>query len=504
MDIISLPRVAFTICALLAYYFSLAVYRLFFSPLAKFPGPKIAALTLWYEYYYDVVKRGRYSWKIKEMHEKYGPIVRINPYEIHINDPDYYDEIYVSSSRRTEKYPWAAKMFGHSTSTLAAVSHEVHRTRKAAIAPFLSKASVQRLEPAVQSVITKMVQRLQEFQSSGRVVNVIDVYAALTTDVITQYAFAESFNFMDHPDFAPFWRPMWMDINENSHVKKQFGWFEPMMRSLPKWLAKIMNPQMASFMKYQDERRAQVVQVKANLEAGIKPTGQRTIFYDILTNPQVGPEEKTTRHLMNEAQVLVAAGTVSTGHTLSTTTFHVLDNPEILCKLQDELKTVMPNADASPSWTQLERLPYLTAVIKEGLRIGYGFPHRMQRVSPDVALQFHDWTIPVGTPVSMSSLMIHDNPSIFPNPRTFDPERWLQPSTKRLEKYLVPFSRGSRQCAGMALAYSELYLGLAALFCPDRFRLELYETDKSDVEVAHDFFNACYRLDSKGVRILLN
>ena len=111
------------------------------------------------------------------------------------------------------------------------------------------------------------------------------------------------------------------------------------------------------------ERRAQVVQVKANLEAGIKPTGQRTIFYDILTNPQVGPEEKTTRHLMNEAQVLVAAGTVSTGHTLSTTTFHVLDNPEILCKLQDELKTVMPNADASPSWTQLERLPYLVSHI---------------------------------------------------------------------------------------------------------------------------------------------
>lgn len=56
----------------LAYWICLAVYRLYFSPLAKVPGPKLAALTLWYEFYYDVIKRGRYTWKIAEMHERYG------------------------------------------------------------------------------------------------------------------------------------------------------------------------------------------------------------------------------------------------------------------------------------------------------------------------------------------------------------------------------------------------------------------------------------------------
>ena len=54
------------------YVIGLYVYRLYFDPLAKIPGPKIAAVSLWYEFYYDVVKRGRYTWKIKEMHEKYG------------------------------------------------------------------------------------------------------------------------------------------------------------------------------------------------------------------------------------------------------------------------------------------------------------------------------------------------------------------------------------------------------------------------------------------------
>ena len=55
-----------------AYVLYLFVYRLYFSPLAKFPGPKVAELTLWYDYYYDVVKRGRYTWKIKELHARYG------------------------------------------------------------------------------------------------------------------------------------------------------------------------------------------------------------------------------------------------------------------------------------------------------------------------------------------------------------------------------------------------------------------------------------------------
>lgn len=53
------------------------------------------------------------------------------------------------------------------------------------------------------------------------------------------------------------------------------------------------------------------------------------------------------------------------------------------------------------------------------------------------------------TPVGMTSVMLHDNPHLFPSPRPFQPERWLQPSKTQLRKYLVPFSRGSRSCLGM-------------------------------------------------------
>lgn len=68
----------------LLYLIALACYRLVFSPLAKFPGPKLAALTLWYEFYYDFIKSGRYTWKIGELHRQYGRRHEISTYENNI------------------------------------------------------------------------------------------------------------------------------------------------------------------------------------------------------------------------------------------------------------------------------------------------------------------------------------------------------------------------------------------------------------------------------------
>ena len=58
--------------AFLLYVIGLYIYRMYFDPLSGIPGPKLAAASLWYEFYYDVVQKGQYTWKIWEMHDKYG------------------------------------------------------------------------------------------------------------------------------------------------------------------------------------------------------------------------------------------------------------------------------------------------------------------------------------------------------------------------------------------------------------------------------------------------
>ncbi len=63
------------IISLISYTIGGAIYRLYFSPIAGFPGPKLAALTLWYEFYHDVVRRGQFIYEVRKMHDKYGPFL---------------------------------------------------------------------------------------------------------------------------------------------------------------------------------------------------------------------------------------------------------------------------------------------------------------------------------------------------------------------------------------------------------------------------------------------
>ena len=130
--------------------------------------------------------------------------------------------------------------------------------------------------------------------------------------------------------------------------------------------------------------------------------------------------------------------------------------------------------------------------------------HRSQRIAPDRSLQYQNWTIPPGTIVSMTGYMNHINPAIFPVPEEFRPERWLKDedtAARNLEKYLLPWGKGTRICLGMNLAYAELYLTLAAVF--RRFDLQLFETTGEDVKVVHDFIFGAPRLDSRGVKVVV-
>lgn len=176
-----------------------------------------------------------------------GPIVRINPYELHVNDPEFLDVLYVAAStRRSTKYPWAMKMFGSGSSGFDTIDHHLHRIRRGALAPFFSRASVQKLETVVQSVVDKLVVRLQQVRGSGAIVNLPHLYASLTGDIIGQYALATSYNLLDGPDFSPHWHQSWMQLTSNCHLLNHFGWLTPLMRILPAGVVKLIHPNLVA------------------------------------------------------------------------------------------------------------------------------------------------------------------------------------------------------------------------------------------------------------------
>ena len=150
------------------------------------------------------------------------------------------------------KYEWSMKGFGPTVAAFSSESHELHRARAATLAPFFSKASVYQLEPIVQIVVDQLMARLHALRGTGSNVNMIDAFSCLTADVISEYAFARPFGFMNDPDFSPHWHQVMMDISENFHLFKQFGWLEPTMRSLPTSFAKNASPKLVALFDIQD------------------------------------------------------------------------------------------------------------------------------------------------------------------------------------------------------------------------------------------------------------
>jgi hypothetical protein len=97
------------------------------------------------------------------------------------------------------------------------------------------------------------------------------------------------------------------------------------------------------------------------------------------------------------------------------------------------------------------------------------------------------------------------NPTIFPEPEKFLPDRWLNESDyKRMSKYLQPWGRGSRLCLGMELAYTDLYLSVARLFGPDcAFTMRLYDTRLEDWDAYADYFAPLPVPGGKGLRVVV-
>lgn len=136
-----------------------------------------------YEFYYDVVLRGQYTFHLQTLHARYGPIIRINPYEVHISDPLYYDTLYASSAsgEKRDRWEWSAKQFGVPDTMSWTIRHDHHRARRAAMNRYFSTASVRKMQPVVEERVQQLIERIRGFKDAdGVVFNVNHLFTAFT------------------------------------------------------------------------------------------------------------------------------------------------------------------------------------------------------------------------------------------------------------------------------------------------------------------------------------
>ncbi|GLA72082.1 hypothetical protein AtubIFM55763_002600 [Aspergillus tubingensis] len=94
------------------------------------------------------------------------------------------------------------------------------------------------------------------------------------------------------------------------------------------------------------------------------------------------------------------------------------------------------------------------------------------------------------------------NPEVFPEPQTFDPNRWLDTQSDGTEdRHFVPFLRGARDCIGKNMAYAKIYILLALIV--RRFEFKVHDTTLADVEPFRDHLVTRVADNSQGVRVMV-
>jgi len=230
-------------------------------------------------------------------------------------------------------------------------------------------------------------------------------------------------------------------------------------------------------------------------------------MFDTLMDPN-RQERLTVSQLKSEAEDILVAGSDTTATTLTYACVHLARQPHLWERLYREISPVYGPLDQIPPLRQLENISLLVACVKEsmfvpslfsncsimlnvspgtnflprwaGLRLAAPSPSYLWRTVPEEGYQLtcgdKGYFVPADTTIGMSAWVEQFDKDIFPDPEEFKPSRWLGPDNGtsgprgNLDRYLVAFSKGTRQCGGMNLAYMEMYLALAAMIV--RFRVK--------------------------------
>lgn len=140
--------------------------------------------------------------------------------------------------------------------------------------------------------------------------------------------------------------------------------------------------------------------------------------------------------------------------------YHLIKNPDAYRRLQNEIDHAFSSGQLnSPvKFSEAIKLDYLSACIKEALRIHPGVQLSMGRVVPADGLELCGMFVPGGYWVGLNPAVVHFDKSIFgQDADQFRPERWLGPDAAMMDRHILSFGFGSRTCIGKNISLAELH-----------------------------------------------
>ncbi|KAJ5286986.1 hypothetical protein N7478_002672 [Penicillium angulare] len=442
-----------------AYWLASYAYLYWLHPLAKYPGPPLAAVSeLWYA---SAWTSGLWNRRIQEAHNRYGDIVRIAPNELSFATAQAFRDIYGAASKTRKLFPKSDRFYDNGHPNIAFVlDPEEHARQHRMFAPGFRPSAVRTQEPIVHSHVDLWLEQLAVRGSNGATpVDVSKWFEWLTFDIIGELTFGESFNATRDNKSHP-WVSILLDATYSGSIfnlRKRLAFVGPLLR----WMPYVSVTARAAVDSITQHGAMTLAKTRKRIEAG--PAHSKSSDHapvdDFLEHAiRVGGMSDT--ELANQAMVMLTAG-AETSATVLTTVLWYLSQPahaHCLERLQAEVRTAFPSL-ADVTGDAAAKLPYLNAVLEETMRLFPPSPVGPPRVSPAGGESVDGTFVPGGVYVSADVWTIHhDARTVGERPDKFEPERWCDTPTK---PYTVPFSIGPRMCIGITLAWVEMRIALA-------------------------------------------
>ncbi|KAK5739195.1 hypothetical protein LTR17_005496 [Elasticomyces elasticus] len=511
---ISIPILALSALATLAVY-RYILYPAFLSPLAKIPSAhwSVPFSRLWILYYRS---REEETPAVHTAHQRLGPIVRIAPNDISVNSVE--GGIRTVYAGGYEKGTWYKNIFQNYgvMPMFAMPDHGPHSKRKRMLSNIYAKTTLQ-TSPSL-SAVTKVLMgerlkhRLNEITQSGEPAEFYWLMAACTMDFVSAYIFglSQGTDFIQQQELGA-------KFFTDYKARQRFQFWPQDLPLLTKWLGKLglqflvipkwvnqANADLEALILEMCDKSEQVTTQSSREKAQENwPNVYAQLRNALLKEQQSCKDDIKVAEFVNSQRLAIASEMLD--HTLAgfdtssiTLVFLAweLSKPSNIAwqeALRSEIEGLQDKSDAKA----IDSLPILQAIVQESLRLHAAIPGNQPRITPAAATlgaPGHSISdLPPGVRVQAQAWSLHREPSVFPDPAAWKPERWLSPSAemptkspyasyedfsaaqKEMGRWFWAFGSGGRMCVGSNLAIYDMKAIIVAVW--GEFKTSVREGD---------------------------
>ena len=390
---------------------------------------------------------------IQKLHAQYGDVVRVAPSEVSfISGETAWQDVYgfrTGKHKDTGAYlkdrAWFPKPVNGVWSIITSDEADHSRLRRNLSHAFSDKA-LRSQGPLIMSYVDLLIYKLGQHAENGEPVDIMSWYNYTTFDIIADLSFGEPLYCLRDGKYHVWVNMVFATLKAASRLAIRnkyfiFRWIDKFLQLFEDTESLIRQRKMFFDMA--------AARVTARLE---KETDRPDFFTFILQNQDKESRALTRSEMDTNAVIFLVAGSETTATTLSGTTYLILRDRTVYARLTTEIRSAFKTTE-DITIDAVNNLPYLLAVLQEGLRYYPPVPTGFPRIVPGQGQEISGHYIPGGTSVYVSQHASNHSSRNFADPDTFVPERWL--NEERPVKYngdkrevVQPFSFGPRNCLG--------------------------------------------------------